>query len=130
MEWPRVLVDPWKLRMEEIFSPGDRARLHDTVQVIWVQDDAMAMEDARDALRTARCVVCSGWRYGNVLRDAPELRAILDVSGGFPRDLDYEWCFAHGIRVLSMAPAMGRQVAEMALGMALAASRNIVAGDR
>lgn len=90
----------------------------------------MSLEEAQVALRRVRAVVCSGWRYGDVLREAPELRAILDVSGGFPRDLDYEWCFGHGIRVLSMAPAMGRQVAEMALGMALAASRNIVAGDR
>jgi phosphoglycerate dehydrogenase-like enzyme len=125
-----VLVDPCKRRMDEIFSPGDRIRLHETVDVVWGRDDPMPLDEARDALRRVRAAVCSGWRYGDALKEASELRAILDVSGGFPQDLDYQWCFGHGIRVLSMAPAMGRQVAEMALGMALAASRNIVVGDR
>jgi phosphoglycerate dehydrogenase-like enzyme len=52
---------------------------------------------------------------------------VIDVSGGFPTDLDYQACFARGIHVLSAAPAFGRQVAEMALGLALASSREIVA---
>jgi phosphoglycerate dehydrogenase-like enzyme len=62
--------------------------------------------------------------------DAGRLRAIIDVGGNFPRGLDYEACFARGIRVLTAAPAFGYQVAEMALGLALAASREIVTGDR
>jgi phosphoglycerate dehydrogenase-like enzyme len=74
-------------------------------------------------------VVCSEWRYGDALAEARALRAIISVSGGFPQALDYDHCFQHGIRVLSAAPAFGPQVAEMALGMALAASRGIVAGD-
>jgi phosphoglycerate dehydrogenase-like enzyme len=45
-----------------------------------------------------------------------------------PALLDYDACFARGIRVLSCAPAFGPMVAEMALGMALAASRQIVDG--
>jgi phosphoglycerate dehydrogenase-like enzyme len=44
--------------------------------------------------------------------------------GGFPRKLDYNYCFKHNIRVLAVAPAFARQVAEMALGMTLAASRD------
>ncbi|MXX25793.1 MAG: dehydrogenase [Caldilineaceae bacterium SB0668_bin_21] len=52
----------------------------------------------------------------------------MTVSGAFPLDLDYDYCFANGIRVLSAAPAFGRQVAEMALGMAIACARGIVDG--
>jgi phosphoglycerate dehydrogenase-like enzyme len=60
----------------------------------------------------------------------PALRAILEVGGRHPSPslLDYDTCFARGIRVLSCAPAFGPMVAEMALGMALAATRQIVAG--
>ncbi len=42
-------------------------------------------------------------------------------------NLDYDHCFANGIRVLSAAPAFGRQVA---LGMAIACARGIVAGHQ
>jgi phosphoglycerate dehydrogenase-like enzyme len=78
----------------------------------------------------AIAVVCANWRYEDSLPTASKLRAILTVSGGFPLNLDYDYCFAQHIRVLSAAPAFGPQVAEMALGMALAAARDIVGGDR
>jgi phosphoglycerate dehydrogenase-like enzyme len=116
--------------MDEIFSPADRTRLHETVEVLWGQDEPMPSDEAVAALQHVPAVVCAGWRYGDVLDRAPNLRAILDVSGGFPRALDYDTCMRRGIHVLSIAPAMGRQVAEMALGMALAASRGIAEGDR
>jgi phosphoglycerate dehydrogenase-like enzyme len=52
------------------------------------------------------------------------------VGGGLPSPeaLDYQVCFSRGIRVLTCAPAFGPMVAEMALGMVLAASRQIVDG--
>jgi phosphoglycerate dehydrogenase-like enzyme len=127
---PRVVVDPYPRRMEEIFSPEDLMRLHDTVEVVWGNDQQMAGEVADGALREAIAVVCSGWPYGGALEQAPRLQAIIDVGGGFPSTLDYEFCFARRIRVLTCAPAFAPQVAEMALGLALAASRDIVVGDR
>jgi phosphoglycerate dehydrogenase-like enzyme len=115
--------------MDEIFAPHDLERLHDLVQVVWGKDEPMPADQFLAALPNAQAVVSSAWRYGDVLDKAPHLRAVLTVSGGFPLDIDYEQCFAKGIRVLSAAPAFARQVAEMALGMALAASREIVIGD-
>jgi phosphoglycerate dehydrogenase-like enzyme len=125
-----VLVDPYKRRMGEIFSDADLVRLHETVDVIWGQDEPMPVDEAVQALEHVPAVVCAGWRYGDVLAKAVNLRAILDVSGAFPQTLDYKACMRRGIHVLSIAPAMGRQVAEMALGMALAATRGIAEGDR
>jgi phosphoglycerate dehydrogenase-like enzyme len=127
---PLVVVDPHRRRMDEIFSPSDLARLHRTVQVVWGRDEPMPLDEARAALSQAVGVVCFSWRYGDALDAAPRLRAIIDVAGGFPPTLDYEKCFDRCIRVLTCAPAFGPQVAEMALGLALAASRDIVAGDR
>lgn len=129
-ERPRVVVDPNFRKMQEIFSPADLARLHETVDVVWGHDEPMPLEEARTALETSVAIICSGWRYGQVPEHARGLRAIIDVSGAFPQTLDYTDCFARGIRVLSAAPAFAPQVAEMALGMALAASREIVAGDQ
>ena len=127
---PRVIVDPHGRRMDEIFSPADRARLDDTATVVWGRDDPMPAEQFGDALLDAVAVVTAGWRYGDIPAEARGLRAVIDVGGGLPATIDYERCFARGIRVLTAAPAFGLQVAEMALGMALAAGREIVAGDR
>jgi phosphoglycerate dehydrogenase-like enzyme len=85
---------------------------------------------AQEALQKALAIVCAGWRYGELPAATAPLRAILTVSGAFPQNLDYATCFSRQIRVLSAAPAFARQVAEMALGMALAAGRDIVTGDR
>lgn len=125
-----VLVDPHFRRMEEIFSNADRARLDEVAEVVWGKDEPMPLADATNALVEAEAVVCANWRYGDALYDAPKLRAILTVSGGFPLDFDYDYCFDQRIRVLSVAPAFGPQVAEMALVMAIAASRDLVGGDR
>jgi phosphoglycerate dehydrogenase-like enzyme len=129
-ERPAVIVDPHRRRMAEIFSAEDRSRLEALVEVVWGRDDPMPLDAFVEALPRAIAVVCANWRYGDVLDQATALRAILDVSGGFPADLDYETCYARRIRVLSAAPAFGPQVAEMALGMALAACREIPGADR
>lgn len=127
---PLVIVDPHSRKMAEIFSPEELTRLHDLVEVVWGKDDPMPLEEARQALSRAIAVVCANWRYEDALYQAAELRAILTVSGGLPLDFDYDYCFANQIQVLTAAPAFARSVAEMALGMALACSRDIVSGDR
>ena len=69
-------------------------------------------------LPEALAVVTGGWRrYGaDAVARVARLRAIMDVGGGFPGpELDYEACFASGIRVLGSAWAFGPMVAEMAL---------------
>lgn len=126
----RVLVDPHFRKMNEIFSAQDQVRLREIADVVWGNDEPMPIAEATEALACAEAVICASWRYGEALYNASDLRAILTVSGGFPLDFDYDYCFDKRIRVMSAAPAFGPQVAEMALGMALASAREIVAGDR
>jgi phosphoglycerate dehydrogenase-like enzyme len=130
---PVVIVDPHFRKMGEIFTDHDLDRLHTIAQVVWAQDTPMPDAEFRRALPNAAAVVCADWRYGDeALASAASanLRAVLTVSGGFPRQLNYDVCFAHNIRVLSAAPAFARSVAEMALALTLAASRDIASGDR
>ena len=63
------------------------------------------------------------------LERAPRLRAVLNVEGNFLPNIDYPACFARGIEVLGIGPVFGQPVAEMALGLALAAARDIPRGD-
>jgi phosphoglycerate dehydrogenase-like enzyme len=116
--------------MGDVFSPADAERLADAVDVVWGRDEPMPLDEFRGSLPKAGAIVSGGWRYGPVLEDAKRLQAILTVSGGWPPELDYDLCFARGIRVLSAAPGFAGGVAEMALGLALACSRDIVGGDR
>jgi phosphoglycerate dehydrogenase-like enzyme len=125
----KVIVDPFFRSMDDIFSADEARRLTDLVEVVWGRDDPMPLEEFEAALPDAFAVVSGGWRYG-ALDDASNLRAILIVSGGWPPELDYARCFERGIRVLSAAPAFAEAVAEMALALALASSRDIVAEDR
>jgi phosphoglycerate dehydrogenase-like enzyme len=126
---PKVIVDPFFRSMDDIFSVDQARRLADVVEVVWGRDDPMPPDEFEAALPEALAVVSGGWRYGGVLDDASELRAIFTVSGGWPPELDYARCFERGVRVLSAAPAFAEAVAEMALALALASSREIVAED-
>jgi phosphoglycerate dehydrogenase-like enzyme len=127
---PTVIVDPSFRTMDEIFSPEDAQRLAESVELVWARDEPMPLDAFREALPRATAVVTGTWPYGDVLDDASILRAILFVSGGWPPELDYGRCFERGIRVLSAAPAFAPAVAEMALALALACSRDVVTGDR
>lgn len=127
---PIVILDPHFRKMEETFSPEDRDHLSEIAHIVWGQDTPIDSQTFLQHLPDAEVIICTGWRYGDVLPQAKKLRAIFDISGGFPIDLDYAYCFAHNIRVLSAAPSFARQVAEMCLGLGLAASREIPLGDR
>ena len=125
-----VIVDPHFRAIEEIFAPEQLARLRGLVDVVWARSEPMSDEDFLRALPDATAIVSGGWRYGDLLDQASSLRAILTVSGGWPPELDYGECFRRGIRVLSAAPAFAGAVAEMALALALACSRDVATGDR
>jgi phosphoglycerate dehydrogenase-like enzyme len=130
MRAPKVLLDPHFRKMERLFPPVELARLHSIAEVVWGRNEPVPAEEV-DAVRSEVAAIVTGaWRYGPVER-FPRLRAILEVAGSFPspRELDYDACFQRGIRVLSCAPGFAPAVAEMALGMAIAAGRGIASGD-
>ncbi len=126
MTKPKVLVEPYFRTLDSVFAPEQLERLRGFADVVWARDGAMPSEE-RDAIRgDVEAIVSGGWRQGDV-KDWPNLRAIMEVGGRHPSPdaLDYEHCFSRSIRVLSCAPAYGPSVAELALGLAIAAGRNM-----
>jgi len=125
----KIILDPFGRTLDEIFEPADLQRLYALADVVWGRNQPMPDEAFAQAKDDAFAIITGRWRYG-VIHEMPHLRAILEVSGRHPSSqvLDYQSCFARNIRVLSCAPAFGPMVAEMALGMALAAAREIVDG--
>jgi phosphoglycerate dehydrogenase-like enzyme len=124
----KILLDPYFRKLDEIFEPADLQRLYGLADVVWGRDEPMPDDEFARVKSEAFAVITGRWRYGPVT-EMSSLRAILEVGGRHPspKVLDYPTCFARGIRVLSCAPAFGPMVAEMALGMALAAARGVVA---
>jgi len=128
---PKIILDPAFRTMENILSAADLNRLHAAADVIWGKDGPMPEAEIEKVRDEIVAIICGSWRHGKVSR-FPQLRAILEVGGGFPspKDLNYAECFSRGIRVLSCAPAFGPAVAEMGLGLALACARQIAWTDR
>ena len=123
----KVILTPHPRPLDMIMSNEDLVRLNDLVDVIWGRDEAIPESEYARACRDAYAIITTSWQRRS-LDDMPNLRAIMETGGRHPSpdNLDYETCFARGIRVLSCAPAYGPMVAEMALGMAIAAARGIV----
>ena len=121
-------------QLDTIFTQEDLQRLGNTVKVLWGKDEEMPQEAWTEAKKDASILIgIPSYGVGDVDEDAaPHLKAIMEVGGGHPRQghVDYQTCFRRGVRVLSCAPAFAKMVAEMALGHALAALRNIVDADR
>jgi phosphoglycerate dehydrogenase-like enzyme len=93
----------------------------------------MPKKEWKEAKKEASIIITGFWRYGSVDKEsAPNLKAIIEVGGQHPspKVLDYDTCFQRKIWVLSCAPAFAPMVAEMGLGLAISAARDIVEADR
>ena len=126
----KVILDIYQRRLEEVFRPSDLQHLHQIADVVWGRNEPMPAAEFAAAKGDAFAIVTGRWRHGDVA-EMPKLQAILEMGGRHPSPdvLDYQACFSRNIRVLSVAPAFGPMVAEMALAMALAAAREVVAGS-
>ena len=105
----KVILNPHPRPLDMIMSSDDAERLHDLVDVIWGKDEAMPETEFARVCGDAYAIVTTSWKARSL--DAMlNLRAIMETGGRHPSSdlLDYETCFARGIRVLSCAPAMGR----------------------
>ena len=124
---PKIILDPHHNQVSKLFSPADLERMNTLAEVIWARDEMMPPEELA-AVRDEVEVIISGWWRHGAVRDYPRLRAFMDVGGTLPgrEALDYAECFRRGIQILSCAPAFAPSVAEMALALALAASRGVV----
>ena len=126
-ERKRIILDTHGRKLTHIFAPDDLQRVRDAVDVVWGRDEPMPEEEWAAVREDVSAIITGWWRYGDVSR-FPKLEAILEVSGGppNPKSLDYDHCFANGIKVLSCPPAFGPAVAELALALALASTRHVV----
>ncbi|HXY17025.1 MAG TPA: NAD(P)-dependent oxidoreductase [Gaiellaceae bacterium] len=124
-----ILLDPYPRTLEQIFTGETRTRLEALGDVEWHDGPRVADADVDAALADVVAIVGQTDLPRSRLDRAPKLRAVLNVEGNFLPNVDYDECFRRGIYVLVISPVFGQAVAEMALGLALAAARDIPRGD-
>jgi phosphoglycerate dehydrogenase-like enzyme len=124
-----ILVDPYPRTLDQIFSPRARARLEAIAPVTWHDGPPADPELVDRLLPDLVAIVGQTALPAERLECAPRLRAVVNVEGNFLPNVDYPACFARGIDVLGIGPVFGPPVAELALGLALAAARDIPRGD-
>lgn len=127
---PRIFLAPAPRRVSEIFDRDDLARLAALGELVIHEDgpvsDALFDEKAADAQIVIGQIDLPKER----LVRAHNLRAIINVEGNFLPNIDYDYAFSRGIRVLNVSPVFAEPVAEAALGMAIDLARGVSRSDR
>jgi phosphoglycerate dehydrogenase-like enzyme len=124
-----ILLDPYPRPADVVFSAEDRRRLEALGRVVWYDGQRAPDSHIEQYLPEAVVVIGQTSMPRERLNRAPHLRLIANIEGNFLPNIDYEECHRRNIHVTTIAPVFGEPVAEMALGMALAAARGIVEGD-
>jgi len=126
---PVILTDLHPRQIDVIFSPQDKARLEQLGRVVWHDGSPTPDPIVEQALPNAIAVVGQTPLPRERLDRSPNLRAVINVEGNFYPNIDYSECQRRNIPVLVVAPFFAQPVAEMALGLALAAARRITEAD-
>ena len=127
MPKPLLVMDQHFRQVEELFRPGAFAELGTLCKILGGANRPMDRDAFLGALPMAEFVVAARPELTRPeLDSAPELKAVIEVSGTFQAGLDYDACMERGIEVLSCAPGFRRPVAEMALGLMIAGGRGIM----
>jgi phosphoglycerate dehydrogenase-like enzyme len=116
--------------MKLIFSERAQNRLSELADLTIFDSGPMPAESLESALPDAEIIIGQTDLPRERLGRCRKLRAIFNVEGNFLPNIDYDFCFAHNIRVLVASPAFAVAVAEMALAFALDLARGVSKNDR
>lgn len=130
MSKPLILIDPQPRTMEMIFEAESRTRLSELAELVVFDTGPMPEEMLESKLTEANLLIGQTSLPRERLERASKLRAIINVEGNFLANIDYDYCFSHGIRVLVASSAFAVPVAEMAVALGLDLARGITKNDR
>jgi phosphoglycerate dehydrogenase-like enzyme len=126
---PVVVSVPEPRSVELIFTADDQARLRREYTIIEGLGPSIA-KVLEQSIAEASFIIGQPVLPKELLQQAKKLRAIFNVETNFLDNMDYDYCFANGIHVLTTGRVFAVPVAEIGLGMALSLERNIGGADR
>jgi phosphoglycerate dehydrogenase-like enzyme len=130
MSNPKILIDPQPRTMDLIFDRQTQRRLSTIADLTVFDTGPMPVDMLEKSLPEAEIIIGQTALPRERLERASKLRAIFNVEGNFLPNIDYDFCFSRGIRVLIASPAFAVAVAEMALALGLDLARGISKNDR
>ena len=130
MSKPKILIDPQPRTMDLIFESDAQRRLSAIADLTVFDAGPMPGEMLERALPETEILIGQTDLPRERLERAPKLRTIFNVEGNFLPNIDYDYCFSRGIRVLIASPAFAVAVAEMALAFGLDLARGVSQNDR
>jgi len=130
MSKPKILIDPQPRTMDLIFDAETQRRLDTIADLVVFDAGPMPVDMLEKTLPEAAILIGQTDLPRERLERAPKLRAIFNVEGNFFPNIDYDYCFSRGIRILIASPAFAVAVAEMALAFGLDLARGISQNDR
>jgi phosphoglycerate dehydrogenase-like enzyme len=130
MAKPLILVDPLPRTLDLICDGETRAKLEALGEVIAYEQGPMPDAMVEKYLPDTAILIGQTRMDQARLKRAGKLMAIVNVETNFTDAIDYDYCFTHGIHVLTPGSAFADVVAESALAMAIDLARGITAADR
>jgi len=127
---PLILVDSAPRPIPTIFEPAVLAKLESLGELVMHDDGRMPDAMVEKYLPEVSLILGQTKLPRVRLEKAKKLRGIIDVETNFTDAIDYDYCFANGIHVLTPGSAFADVVAESALGMAIDLARGITQADR
>ncbi len=127
---PLILVDPHPRTLDSIFEPDIRAKLESLAELVIHNNAPMPDALIEKHLPNATIIMGQTKLPRERLAKAKNLRAIINVETNFTDAIDYDYCFANGIHVLTPGSAFADVVGEIALGMTIDLARGISKADR
>ena len=119
-----VLLDPQPRKKEAIFSAAAQQELSAVHQLIEF-DGSNHVDFYNRYIGDADFIIGQPDLDASLLKRAQKLKAVFNVEGNFMPNIDYEFCFGNGIRVLTPSSVFSVPVAEIAIGMLLSLARGI-----
>src|SRR5256885_2076753 len=126
----RIFLAPAPRIVSDIFDQNDLLRLRALGDVVIHEGGPITDAIFEESVANAEIIIGQIDLPESRLKRATSLRAVFNVEGNFLPNIDYAYCFQHGIRILNISPVFAEPVAEAALGMAIDLARGITRSDR
>ena len=125
-----IFLAPHPRSLTEIFHQSDLEHLRKLGELV-IHEGADVTDDVFETSVTNADIIVGQFDLPQSrLERIPQLKAIFNVEGNFLPNVDYQYCFRHGIRVLTISPVFAEPVAELALGLAIDLGRGVSRSDQ
>lgn len=126
---PLIISIPEPRTLDLIFTPNALAEIKQNYRVVEGADKTVRSV-LENNIAEASFIIGQPPLPRALLEKAARLKAVFNVETNLLDNMDYAYCFEHGIHVLTTGRVFALPVAEIGLGMALALERGIATADR